>query len=82
MGDSANCYCQNIFIFTARQKQGLPNKIIPVAYDRYISIHAVENTQLSAWLNKCLFPLPPLPLFIFIRYVNSKITHSWLKQFS
>lgn len=67
MGDYANCCSPNIFIFSARQKQCLPNKIVdvPLQYGHYVSIHVIENSQLSAWLNKCLFPLPTLPLFFF-----------------
>ena len=38
---------------------------IPVQYGHSISIHVMENSQLSAWLNKCYFPcLPSLHFFI------------------
>lgn len=36
MGDFANCCYHNIFIFTARQKQCLPNKILDIQYNTVI----------------------------------------------
>lgn len=65
MGDYANCCYSNISIFSARQKTMLAkqNRRCPSKYSHSVSIHVIENSQLSAWLNKCLFPLPTLPLF-------------------
>lgn len=56
---------------------------IPVQYGHSISIHVMENSQLSAWLNKCLFPLPTLPAFFSKFHVEmTRTTHMWLKQCS
>jgi hypothetical protein len=52
-----------------------PNLKHPSIYDLYISICIItENTQLSAWLNKCLFPLTILLFCFLLEMGMSRIT--------
>lgn len=74
MGDFANCCYHNIFIFTARQKQCLPNKILDIQYNTviiFLFMLLKIPSSVPGSIN-VYFPCLPFLYFFFIIWLGNE----------